>query len=188
MSNLGAAALGVRPGRAASATTRSWEALLVLLRAELRRLDRDARGCVLVDAYLVDLATATAMVDPIRSALAAIRRRCGRARVGIEANATARLAPWLPELASLLDVVVVLGTTNPASVAPVLDLLPDGVELVVKTGSVPPEVAALAWEQPERWTHGDHRLVVPWNGVPSLRVLDERRLHDASVGAGLKQA
>jgi len=184
VTNLGAASLGIRLGRALSAHSRSWEALLVLLRAELRRLDRATRACIVVDAYLVDLATATGSFDPIRAALTAIRDRCPSARVGLEANAAGRLAPWLPRLERHRDVLVALGSTRPESLAPVRDLLPDSVELVVKTGVVPGEVAALAWEEPERWAGSGHRLVVPWNGAPRLRDLDERRLLEASAGAG----
>jgi hypothetical protein len=59
VTRLGRAAFGVSPLAAASAGGRPWEALLVLLRAELRRLPREFRGALVVDAYLVDLATAT---------------------------------------------------------------------------------------------------------------------------------
>ena len=58
---------------AASAGGRPWEALLVLLRAELRRLPRSYPGTLVVDAYLVDLATATGRIGVISAALDDLR-------------------------------------------------------------------------------------------------------------------
>ncbi len=181
---LGAAAFGVSPMGAASAGGRPWEALLVLLRAELRRLPRSYPGTLVVDAYLVDLATATGRIGVISAALDDLRAYCTNARVGIEVNAAARLVPQIPAIASKLDVVVALGTTRPTSLAPLRELLPDSVELVVKTGVLPRELLEIAWDAPERWTGGEGRLVVHWPGAPGLRAVHGDALARAKRAAG----
>ena len=116
---LGRAAFGLSPLGAASAGGRPWEALLVMLRAELRRLPRAYRGSLVVDAYLVDLATATGHVAAIEAALDDLHSYCPNARIGLEVNAVSRLVPHIPTVASRLDVVVALGTLSAASLAPV---------------------------------------------------------------------
>ena len=64
----------------------------------------------MVDAYLVDLATATGNIAVIGAALDDLRAYCPEARIGIEVNATGRLVPHVAALASRLDLVVALGT------------------------------------------------------------------------------
>ena len=154
VTRLGRAAFGVSPLRAASAAHRPWEALLVLLRAELRRLPREYRGALVVDAYLVDLATATGNIEVVIAALEDLRGYCPDARVGIEVNASSRLVPHLPALAAQLDVVIALGTTSESSLTPLRELLPASAELIVKTGVLPRELLEIAWDEPDRWTHG----------------------------------
>ena len=185
VSNLGRAALGVSPSGALSAGGRSWEALLVLMRAELGRIPRSYSGVLVVDAYLVDLATATGNVAVIEAALEDLRRHCAGARVGVEVNASSRLVPHISALAPQLDVVVALGTTRPASLAPLRELLPSEVELVVKTGVLPRELLEIAWDAPHRWTQGSGRLVVHWPGVPDLRPVHEAAVVGARRAAGL---
>ena len=58
------------------------------MRAELGRVPRSYAGALVVDAYLVDLATATGNVAVIGAALDDLRARCPQARVGVEVNAT----------------------------------------------------------------------------------------------------
>jgi len=184
VANLSRAAFGVSPTGALTAGGRSWEALLVLLRAELGRVPTSYAGALVVDAYLVDLATATGNVTVISAALADLRQHCPGASVGVEANASSRLVPHLPGLADQLDVVVALGTTRPASLAPLRELLPSGIELVVKTGVMPRELAEIAWDEPDRWTLGSGRLVVHWPGAPALRSVHATSLADARRAAG----
>jgi predicted dehydrogenase len=184
VARLGRAAFGVSPLAAATAGGRPWEALLVLLRAELRRLPRTYRGALVVDAYLVDLATATGNIQVIKAALHDLRSYCRGARVGIEVNASSRLVPHLPALASQLDLVVALGTTNESSVAPLRELMPSSAELIVKTGVLPRELLEIAWDEPERWTRGTGRLVVHWPGAPDLRAAHDDSLHRAKRAAG----
>ena len=184
VTRLGRAAFGVSPLGAASAGRRPWEALLVLMRAELRRIPRAYRGALVVDAYLVDLATATGNIQVIKAALDDLRSYCANARVGIEVNATSRLVPHVPALASQLDLVVALGTTTEASVAPLRELLPDSVELIVKTGVLPRELLEIAWDEPDRWTRGTNRLVVHWPGAPDLRTVHQAALTRAKRAAG----
>ncbi len=190
VTNLGRAAFGVSPRGAVSAGSRSWEALLVLLRAELRRIPRSYSGAIIVDAYLVDLATATGNIAVVEAALDDLRAYCRDARVGVEVNATARFVPHVPTLASQLDLVVALGTTREENLAPLRELLPSSVELVVKTGMLPRELLEIAWDEPRRWTHGHGtgRLVVNWPGAPSLRALHESALVRARRAAGLDAA
>ncbi|MDQ1508561.1 MAG: Oxidoreductase family, C-terminal alpha/beta domain [Actinomycetota bacterium] len=184
VTRLGRAAFGVSPLAAASAGGRPWEALLVLLRAELRRLPHWYRGALVVDAYLVDLATATGNIQVVNAALDDLRSYCRDARVGIEVNATSRLVPHVPALASQLDLVVALGTTSESSVAPLRELLPSSAELIVKTGVLPRELLEIAWDEPDRWTRGTGRLVVHWPGAPALRVVHEDALNRAKRAAG----
>jgi hypothetical protein len=188
VTNLSRAALGVSPRGALSAGGRTWEALLVLMRAELGQVARTFSGALVVDAYLVDLATATGNVAVIADALEDLRKHCPGARVGVEVNASSRLVPHVPGLAPLLDVVVALGTTRPASLAPLRELLPSGVELVVKTGVMPRELLEVAWDEPDRWTHGADRLVVHWPGAPRLRSAHARSVVEARRAAGLDPA
>jgi hypothetical protein len=84
--------------------------------------------------------------------------------------------------------VVALGTTRPASLAPLRELLPQGVELVVKTGVMPRELLEVAWDEPDRWTHGADRLVVHWPGAPGLRAAHARSVVEARRAAGLDPA
>jgi hypothetical protein len=184
VARLGLAAFGVSPLAAASAGGRPWEALLVLLRAELRRLPRAYRGALVVDAYLVDLATATGNIQVVKAALDDLRSYCRDARVGIEVNATSRLVPHLPALASQLDLVVALGTTSESSTAPLRELLPASAELIVKTGVLPRELLEIAWDEPDRWTRGAGRLIVHWPGAPELRDVHEGALNRAKHAAG----
>jgi len=184
VARLGRAAFGVSPLAAASAGGRPWEALLVMLRAELRRLPRTYSGALVVDAYLVDLATATGNIQVVRAAIDDLRSYCRGARVGIEVNATSRLVPHVPELASRLDLVVALGTTTEASVAPLRELLPASAELIVKTGVLPRELLEIAWDEPDRWTRGAGRLVVHWPGAPTLRAVHADALARAKRAAG----
>lgn len=186
VSRLGRAAFGVSPVGAASAGGRPWEALLVMLRAELRRLPRTYRGALVVDAYLVDLATATGNIDVINAALEDLRAYCRGARVGIEVNASSRLVPHLPALAKGLDLVVALGTTSESSLAPVRELLPASAELIVKTGVLPRELLEIAWDEPDRWTHGAGRLVVHWPGATELRGVHHDALARARRAAGFR--
>jgi predicted dehydrogenase/nucleoside-diphosphate-sugar epimerase len=182
---LGRAAFGLSPLGAASAGGRPWEALLVMLRAELRRLPRAYRGSLVVDAYLVDLATATGHVAAIEAALDDLHSYCPDARIGLEVNAVSRLVPHIPTVASRLDVVVALGTLSPASLTPVRELLPASAELVVKTGVLPRELLEIAWAQPERWTGGDGRLIVHWPGAPTLQPVHVDAIARAKRAAGL---
>lgn len=184
VTRLGRAAFGVSPLGAASAAGRPWEALLVLLRAELRRIPRAYRGSLVVDAYLVDLATATGNIHVINAALDDLRSYCANARVGIEVNASSRIVPHLPALASQLDLVVALGTTTEASMAPLRELLPASTELIVKTGVLPRELLGIAWDEPDRWTRGTSRLVVHWPGAPGLRGVHADALARAKRAAG----
>jgi len=182
---LGAAAFGVSPMGAASAGGRPWEALLVLLRAELRRLPRSYPGTLVVDAYpRRPPPTATGRIGVISAALDDLGAYCTKARVGIEVNGAARLVSQIPAIASKLDVVVALGTTRPTSLAPLRELLPDSVELVVKTGVLPRELLEIAWDAPERWTGGEGRLVVHWPGAPGLRAVHGDALARAKRAAG----
>jgi predicted dehydrogenase/nucleoside-diphosphate-sugar epimerase len=184
VARLGRAAFGVSPIGAASAGGRPWEALLVLMRAELRRIPRAFRGALVVDAYLVDLATATGNIHVINAALHDLRSYCANARVGIEVNATSRLVPHVPALAKQLDLVVALGTTTESSIAPLRELLPAQTELIVKTGVLPRELLEIAWDAPDRWTRGNTRLVVHWPGAPDLRDAHEAALNRAKRAAG----
>ncbi len=184
ISRLAGAAIGVAPFRAA-ADGRLWEALLLLLRAELRRLPRTYADALIIDAYLVDLATATRNVHVLGSALDDLRRHCPDARIGIEVNAAARLAPHIPAIASRLDLVVALGTTQPSTLQGLAEMLSDSTELVVKTGVLPQELLEIAWDEPERWTGGLGRLVVHWCGVPALRQAHRDALRLAKLAAGL---
>ncbi len=184
ITRLGRAAFGVSPIGAASAAGRPWEALLVLLRAELCLLPRTYRGTLVVDAYLVDLATATGMVHVINAALDDLRSHCANARVGIEANASSRLVPHLPALSPQLDAIVALGTTTESSLGPLRELLPASTELIVKTGVLPRELLEIAWDEPDRWTRGSSRLVVHWPGAPQLRRVHQDALARAKRAAG----
>ncbi len=184
VTRLGRAAFGVSPLAAASAGGRPWEALLVLMRAEMRRLPREFSGALVVDAYLVDLATATGNTQVVRAALDDLRSYCANARVGIEVNATARLVPHIAGLAPRLDLVVALGTTTESSIAPLRELLPQSVELIVKTGVLPRELLEIAWDEPDRWTRGQSRLVVHWPGAPDLRAVHADALARAKRAAG----
>ncbi len=92
--------------------------------------------------------------------------------------------PHVPALASQLDLVVALGTTTEASIAPVRELLPDSVELIVKTGVLPRELLEIAWDEPDRWTRGTNRLVVHWPGAPDLRPVHQAALNRAKRAAG----
>ena len=186
--NLARAALGVSPRHAASSGGRAWEALLALLRAELARVPRGYAGALVVDAYLVDLATATGNQRVIAAALEDLRSARPRAQVGIEVNAAARLVAHLPALASQLDLVVALGTMRRSSLEQVRELLPSSVEVVVKTGVLPRELLDIAWNEPERWTHGAGRLVVHWPGSPALREVHDAALSEAKRAAGLDAA
>ena len=188
VAKLGRAAFGVAPLRAASAGGRFWESLLLLLRAELGRLPRSYADGLIVDAYLIDMATATNNINVIGSALDDLRQHCPDARIGIEVNATARLAPQIPAIASRLDLVVALGTTQPSTLAGLAEMLPDSTELVVKTGVLPHEVLEIAWNEPDRWTGGRGRLVVHWPGAPDLRQAHHAALQLAKLAAGLGQA
>ena len=185
VANLSRAALGVSPKGALQPGGRSWEALLVLMRAELGRVPRTYSGALVVDAYLVDLATATGNVAVIEAALVDLRRHCPDARVGVEVNASSRLVPHIPALAAQLGVVVALGTTRPASLVTLREVLPSHVELVVKTGVLPRELLEFAWDEPKRWTNGAGRLVVHWPGAPALRRVHEASVVEARRAAGL---
>ena len=103
---------------------------------------------------------------------------------GIEVNATSRLVPHLPALASQLDFVVALGTTSESSIAPLQELLPASAELIVKTGVLPRELLEIAWDEPDRWTRGTGRLIVHWPGAPELRGVHEDALNRAKRAAG----
>jgi hypothetical protein len=184
VTNLGRAAFGISPLGLASKGRRPWEALLAMLRSEAFRLPRDFGGAAVVDAYLVDLATATGSIDVIAAALDDLRARFPKARVGIEVNASARLAPQLPALGDQLDVVITLGTTEEASLSALRELLSPSVQLVVKTGVLPRELLELAWNEPERWTHGDGPLVVHWPGAPGLRDAHRAALGQARAASG----
>jgi predicted dehydrogenase/nucleoside-diphosphate-sugar epimerase len=185
VAQLARAALGVSLLGSAAAAGRPWEALLVLLRAELGRIPKGFCGALVVDAYLVDLATATGNIGPIESALDDIRRHCRNAKIGVEVNAAGRLAPYIPAIASQLDVVVALGTTRTASLAELREALFDSTELIVKTGVLPRELLELAWDEPAHWTGGQGQLVVHWPGAPALRQVHEDALERAKVAAGL---
>jgi hypothetical protein len=184
VTRLGRAAFGVSPLGAATAGGRPWEALLVLMRAELRRLPRAYRGTLVVDAYLVDLATATGNISTIGSALDDLRSFCPEARIGLEVNATERLVPHVAAVASRLDVVVALGTPAGAQLDALREMLADRTELVVKTGVLPRELLELAWDEPARWTT-DGRLVVHWPGAPGLRDAHRDALEQATLAAGI---
>jgi NADH dehydrogenase len=184
LGRLGKAAFGVSPLRAASAGGRPWEALLVLLRAELARVPRDYAGALVVDAYLVDLATATGDVAPIADALDDLRSARPDARVGVEVNAVARLAPHVPAIASQLDLVVALGTPAGGGVDAVRELLDHETEVVIKTGVLPRELLELAWDEPHRWSE-DGRVVVHWPGAPGLRDAHRDALTVATLAAGI---
>jgi len=101
-------------------------------------------------------------------------------------NASSRLVPHIPALAAQLGVVVALGTTRPASLAPLREALPSHVELVVKTGVLPRELLEIAWDEPERWTQGLGRLVVHWPGAPALRAVHAAAVLEARRAAGLE--
>jgi hypothetical protein len=137
-----------------------------------------------VDAYLVDLATATGHIDAIGAALDDLRAGCPGARVGIEVNATGRLVPQVAAIASNLDVVVALGSPAGTQLSALRELLPSTTELVVKTGVLPRELLELAWDEPERWSPAD-RLVVHWPGAPGLRDAHRDATEQAAVAAGL---
>jgi hypothetical protein len=169
---------------AVSAGGRPWEALLVLMRAELRRIPRAFRGALVVDAYLVDLATATGNIQVINAALEDLHSYCANARVGIEVNACSRVVPHMPALAKQLDLVIALGTTTESSIAPLRELLPAQTELIVKTGVLPRGLLEIAWDEPDRWTRGNSRLVVHWPGTPDLREAHETALNQAKRAAG----
>src|SRR5204863_2585801 len=120
----------------------------------------------------------------VNAALADLRGYCGEARVGIEVNASSRLVPHVPALAAQLDIVVALGTTNESSLTPLRELLPASTELIVKTGVLPREVLEIAWDEPERWTHGKGQLVVHWPGASPLRAVHREALARAKCAAG----
>jgi hypothetical protein len=160
--------------------------MLMLMRAELRRIPRSYRGALVVDAYLVDLATATGNIQVINAALGDLRSYAKNARIGIEVNATSRLVPHVPALPSRLDLVVALATTTEASIAPLRELLPESVELIVKTGVLPRELLEISWDEPDRWTRGAGRLVVHWPGAPDLREAHQRALDRAKRAAGAR--
>jgi predicted dehydrogenase/nucleoside-diphosphate-sugar epimerase len=185
---LGRAALGVAPPRALSGAGRTWEALLLLLRAELARIPRQYAEALVVDAYLVDLATATGNIDVIGAALNDLRRHCPGARIGVEVNAGDRLSPHIPAIASRLDIVVALGTTKRAGLAGLAEMVADRTELVVKTGVLPHEILEIAWAEPERWTGNRGTLVVHWPGAPDLRPSHIAALASAKEAAGLQPA
>lgn len=188
VAKLGRAAFGVAPLGAASASGRPWEALLLLLRAELGRLPRSYAEALVVDAYLIDLATATGNLSVVGSALDDLRHHCPGARIGVEVNAAARLAPHIPAIASRLDLVVALGTTQRSTLDGLAETLSDSTELVVKTGVLPREVLEMAWNEPERWTGGRGQLVVHWPGAPGLRQAHHDALESAKLAAGLAHA
>jgi hypothetical protein len=156
----------------------------VLLRAELRRLPRDYRGALVVDAYLVDLATATGNMAAIGAGLDDLRAYCPEARIGIEVNATSRLVPHVAAVASRLDLVVALGSPT-GRFDDLRESLGDATELVVKTGVLPRELLELAWDEPARWAGADGRLVVHWPGTPGLRVAHQDALEQAAIAAGI---
>jgi hypothetical protein len=182
--SLARAGFGLSPLGAATAGGRPWEILLVLLRAELRRVPRTYRGALVVDAYLVDLATATGHIAAIGAALMDLRAGCPGARVGVEVNATGRLVPQVAAIASDLDVVVALGSPAGTQLSALRELLPSTTELVVKTGVLPRELLELAWDEPERWSPAD-RLVVHWPGAPGLRDAHREATEQAALAAGL---
>jgi predicted dehydrogenase/nucleoside-diphosphate-sugar epimerase len=184
-SRLARGALGLSPAGAASKTGRPWEALLVLMRAELRRLSRSYDGTLILDAYLVDLATATRNIAVIASALDDLHSYCPKARVGLEVNASSRLVPHVPELAAQLDLVIAICTLDPANVAPLREMLPASTELVAKTGVLPSELLQIAWDDPDRWTEGNGRLMVHWPGAPALRDVDTQRIAHAKHASGI---
>jgi hypothetical protein len=176
--NLARAALRVRPHGAAAPASRTWEVLRVLLRAELGRLDASFAGSFLVDAYLVDLSTAADRPDVLVRALADVRRALPRARVGLETNAPRRLAPYLARLAGEVDVVMALGSPAGNAIDHLLAVPAEPPRLLVKTGTLPAELLALAWREPERWSRGGARVVVDWPGVPQLAA---RKAADVAV-------
>jgi hypothetical protein len=184
VTRLGRAAFGVSPVAAASAAGRPWEALLVLMRAELARIPRTFRGALVVDAYLVDLATATGNVTPIVAALDDLRATCPDARIGIEVNAVSRLVPHAPALAARLDLVVALTTPANPRLDALRELLDERTELVAKTGVLPRELLEIAWDGPSRWTGAEGRLVVHWPGAPGLRDAHRTALEQAAAAAG----
>jgi hypothetical protein len=183
VTRLARAAFGVSPLGAATAGGRPWEALLVLMRAELRRLPRSYRGTLVVDAYLVDLATATGNVATIGAALDDLRAYCPDARIGLEVNAVGRLVPHVAAVASRLDVVVALGTPAGTQLDPLREMLVDRTEVIVKTGVLPRELLELAWDEPTRFT-GEGRLIVHWPGAPGLRDAHRDALDQAMLAAG----
>jgi hypothetical protein len=182
------AAAGVRPTAAASARWRIWEILGALARAELRRLDTAFEGSILLDAYLVDLATATGAVSALRPIIAAARRRCGRARVGLEANAVRRLVPYLASLADVVDDVLALTTpagNDAEDVATLLNAVGrPGARVIRKTGVLPTDLLELAWREPERWRRQQPLLVVDWAAAPPLTGLRRAALAAAVRAVG----
>ena len=54
----------------------------------------------------------------------------------------------------------------------------------MKTGVLPRELLEIAWDEPDRWTHGSPRLVVHWPGAPGLRAVHEASLREARRSAG----
>jgi len=49
---------------------------------------------------------------------------------------------------------------------------------------LPRELLELAWNEPERWTHGLGPLVVHWPGSPDLRSVHDAALARARSAAG----
>ena len=80
--------------------------------------------------------------------------------------------------------VIALGTTREASLSSLHELLPRSATLMVKTGVLPSELLELAWNEPERWTHGLGPLVVHWPGSPDLRGVHDAALARARSAAG----
>ena len=140
----------------------------------------------MVDAYLVDLATATGNVAVIEAALDDLRAHCRGARVGVEVERelAARTAHPGARLAARRRG---RARHHPAGEprARCASCCPSAVELVVKTGVMPRELLEIAWDEPERWTHGSDRLVVHWPGAPALRPVHEASVVEARRAAGL---
>ena len=53
---------------------------------------------------------------------------------------------------------------------------------------MPRELLEIAWDEPDRWTHGADRLVVHWPGAPGLRSVHARSVAEARRAAGLDPA
>ena len=168
---LARAALGIKVPSLATPTGRIWQGFAALARTEAGAVPAGFAGRVLLDGYLVDLASATGRLDELVQLVDDLRRRFPQARIGIETNAPELARVALPLLRDDLDVVLALGRPGGGSADAIRTAAGRrDLTVLVKTGPQPPEVVAAAAADPSVWVTGDDALVADWRGVAPFAV------------------